>query len=99
MRVAIHTRLREDGVEGYEAAHRDIPAEIVDLLHEGGATGWTIWRNGLDLFHLVECEDFDALIVFVSKHDADKAWQARVGEFRDFSLLGGDQPLPVIFEL
>jgi L-rhamnose mutarotase len=99
MRVAIHTRLREVGIEGYEAAHSDIPAEIVALLREGGVTGWTIWRNGVDLFHLVECEDWERLGAFLAEQDADKAWQARVGEFRDFSLVGGDQPLPVIFEL
>jgi L-rhamnose mutarotase len=99
VRVAIHTRLREDGIEGYQAAHDDIPAEIVDLLKAGGATSWTIWRNGVDLFHLVECEDWAALQAFMSDKEADHAWQARVGVFRDFSLVGGDEPLPVIFAL
>jgi|SRR5690348_1094232 L-rhamnose mutarotase len=99
MRVAIHTRLREDGIDGYQAAHDDIPAEIVELLKAGGATSWTIWRNGVDLFHLVECEDWDALGAFMAQHEADAAWQARVGAFRDFSLAGGDRPLPVVFEL
>ena len=99
MRVAIHTRLREDGIEGYQAAHDDIPAEIVDLLKAGGVRSWTIWRNGVDLFHLVECEDWDALGEFMATKEADQAWQARVGRFRDFSLVGGDQPMSLVFEL
>jgi hypothetical protein len=35
----------------------------------------------------------------MSEQEADHAWQARVGVFRDFSLVGGDEPLPVIFAL
>ncbi len=99
VRVAIHTRLREDGIEGYEAAHRAVPAEITDLIRGGGATAWTIWRNGVDLFHLVECEDYERLVAFVSRHEVDQEWQARVGEFRNFSLVGGDSPMSVVWAL
>jgi L-rhamnose mutarotase len=99
MKVALHTRLREDGIAGYQAAHDAIPRVIRELLREGGASSWTIWRHGVDLFHLVECEDWEALQAFMAQHDEDKEWQARVGQFRDFSLVGGDTPLPVVFEL
>jgi L-rhamnose mutarotase len=99
VRVAIHTRLKPEGVTGYEQAHAAVPPEIPELLRAGGCTAWTIWRNGVDLFHLVECEDWDAVQAFMSDKEADHAWQARVGVFRDFSLVGGDQPLPVIFAL
>ena len=99
MRVAIHTRLKAEGIAGYEQAHDTIPSEIPELLRAGGCTAWTIWRNGVDLFHLVDCEDWEALQAFMSEQEADHAWQARVGVFRDFSLVGGDEPLPVIFAL
>jgi L-rhamnose mutarotase len=99
MRIALHTRLREDGILGYEQAHDDIPQIISELLREGGVTSWTIWRNGVDLFHLVECQDWEALGAFMAEQEADREWQARVGRFRDFSLVGGETPLPVIFEL
>jgi len=99
VRVAIHTRLRPEGITGYEEAHDDIPAAIPDLLRAGGCTAWTIWRNGVDLFHLVECEDWEALQAFMADKADDQAWQARVGQFRDFSLVGGDEPMPVLFEL
>lgn len=99
MRVAIHTRLRADGIQGYEDAHDDIPPRIVELLRAGGATEWTIWRNGVDLFHLVECEDWTALGTFMAAQAEDAEWQARVGAFRDFTLVGGDQPMRKIFTL
>jgi L-rhamnose mutarotase len=99
VRVAIHTRLKPEGVTGYGQAHDDIPPEIPELLRAGGCTAWTIWRNGVDLFHLVECEDWDALGEFMAAQEADQAWQARVGRFRDFSLIGGDQPMALVFEL
>jgi L-rhamnose mutarotase len=99
VKVALHTRLRPDGVEGYQDAHDHIPPVIRELLRTGGAASWTIWRNGVDLFHLVECEDWDALQAFMARHEEDAEWQARVGQFRDFSLAGGDTPMPVVFEL
>lgn len=99
MRVAIHTRLRPEGVAGYQRAHDEIPPEIPALLRAGGCTDWTIWRNGVDLFHLVECEDWEALKAFLADQDADRAWQARVGVFRDFTLVGGDEPLARVFAL
>jgi L-rhamnose mutarotase len=97
--VAIHTRLKPEGIAGYEEAHDHIPAAIPELLRAGGCTAWTIWRNGVDLFHLVECRDWEALQAFMADKAEDKAWQAQVGEFRDFSLLGGDEPMRMIFEL
>ncbi|NUP53520.1 MAG: L-rhamnose mutarotase [Catenulispora sp.] len=99
MRVAIHTRLKPEGIAGYEQAHDTIPPAIPRLLRAAGCTGWTIWRNGVDLFHLVECEDWEALKAFLADKEEDQAWQRQVGAFRDFSLPGGDAPLPMIFEL
>lgn len=99
MKVALHTRLLADGVAGYQEAHDTIPPAIRELLRRGGATSWTIWRNGVDLFHLVECEDWEILQAFMAEQDEDREWQERVGRFRDFSLAGGDVPMPVVFEL
>jgi len=99
VRIAIHTRLKPEGIAGYEHAHDNIPPAIPKLLRAGGCTEWTIWRNGVDLFHLVECEDWEALKAFMAEQEADHAWQAQVGAFRDFTLVGGDEPMPVIFEL
>ncbi|MFF3483140.1 L-rhamnose mutarotase [Streptomyces sp. NPDC002701] len=60
MRVALHTKVRADRVDAYEAAHREVPAALTDAIRAAGATSWTIWRSGPDLFHLLECEDYAA---------------------------------------
>lgn len=99
MRIAIHTRLKPEGIAGYEHAHDHIPPAIPELLRAGGCSAWTIWRNGVDLFHLVECDDWKALQAFMAEQEADQAWQAQVGVFRDFTLVGGDELMPLIFEL
>jgi L-rhamnose mutarotase len=62
MRVALHTRVRPDRVAAYEAAHREVPEELTDALRAAGATAWTIWRSGTDLFHVLECEDHARLL-------------------------------------
>ncbi len=55
MRVALHTKVRADRVEEYEAAHREVPVALTDAIRAAGATSWTIWRSGTDLFHVLEC--------------------------------------------
>ncbi|GGU02475.1 hypothetical protein GCM10010289_24040 [Streptomyces violascens] len=54
MRVALHTRVRADRIAQYEAAHREVPPELRAAICAAGATSWTIWRSGTELFHLIE---------------------------------------------
>ena len=56
MRVALHTKVRADRIAEYEAAHREVPEELTAAIRAAGATSWTIWRSGTDLFHLLECD-------------------------------------------
>jgi L-rhamnose mutarotase len=53
MRIALHTKVRADQVAAYEAAHRAVPDELTAAIRAAGATSWTIWRSGTDLFHLL----------------------------------------------
>ena len=103
MIVALHTRVHADKIEEYEAAHREVPEELVAAIHEGGATTWTIWRSGTDLFHVIECEDYHALIAHLGKQAVNVAWGERMAELvdgaRDYSSGEGDEPLPTIWRL
>ncbi|MFI9100184.1 L-rhamnose mutarotase [Streptomyces fildesensis] len=103
MRVALHTKVREDRIEEYEAAHRQVPAELVTAIRAAGATSWTIWRSGTDLFHVLEVEDYAAMIAELAKLPVNVAWQARMGELteiaHDYSAGGSDASLPVVWEL
>jgi L-rhamnose mutarotase len=85
MRVAMHTRLRPDRVADYEAAHREVPAELTAAIRAGGTTSWTIWRSGVELFHLLECDDPAALFTGLESLPAQIAWAARMADLVDDS--------------
>ncbi|MFJ9348546.1 L-rhamnose mutarotase [Streptomyces sp. NPDC101237] len=103
MRVALHTKVRADRVDAYEAAHREVPAALSDAIRAAGATSWTIWRSGTDLFHVLECADYGALLAELEKLPVNVAWQARMAELldvvHDYSGAGTDAGLPVVWEL
>jgi L-rhamnose mutarotase len=103
LRIALHTRVRADGIDDYEAAHRAVPPELTDAIRAGGATAWTIWRSGTDLFHVIDCEDYAALLAYLSAQPVNTAWQARMAGLldvvHDYSAGGADAALPVVWEL
>ncbi|RFU82981.1 L-rhamnose mutarotase [Streptomyces triticagri] len=103
MRIALHTKVRADRIEEYEAAHREVPVELTDAIRAAGATSWTIWRSGRDLFHLIECEDYPRMIAELEKLPVNVAWQARMSELldvvHDYSSEGADAGLPAVWEL
>jgi L-rhamnose mutarotase len=103
MRIALHTRVRTDRIEEYEAAHREVPEELAEAIRAGGATSWTIWRSGTDLFHVIDCEDYDALIAHVGAQPVNSVWQARMSELlevvHDYSAGSADAALPVVWGL
>ncbi|MFJ4898062.1 L-rhamnose mutarotase [Streptomyces sp. NPDC088727] len=103
MRVALHTKVRADRISQYEAAHREVPAELTRAIRAAGATSWTIWRSGTELFHVIECEDYARLLAELEELPVNVAWQARMDELldvtHDYSSDGAGAGLPVAWEL
>lgn len=103
MRIALHTRVRADRIEEYEAAHRAVPAELTEAIRAGGARQWTIWRSGTDLFHVIDCEDYAALLAHLNAQPVNAAWQARMAGLldvvHDYSADGAAAALPVVWDL
>ncbi|MFF2410730.1 L-rhamnose mutarotase [Streptomyces sp. NPDC058092] len=103
MRIALHTKVRADRIEEYEAAHGEVPAELTTAIRAAGATSWTIWRSGTDLFHVIDCEDYAALLAELEKLPVNVAWQARMAELldvaHDYSSDGAEAGLPIAWEL
>ena len=115
MRVALHTKVRADRIEEYEAAHREVPEELTAAIRAAGVSEWTIWRwgsprasavergGGTDLFHLLEVADYPAMIAAPEKLPVNIAWQARMAGLldvaHDYSADGADASLPVVWEL
>jgi len=100
-RVALHTRLRPGKEQEYEQVHAVIPADLDAALREAGVRTWRIWRDGPDLFHVVEVEDYQAMRHALREHPANVPWQARMAELLavqdDYS--GGDSGVRLVWEL
>lgn len=102
-RVALHTRLKPGAEAAYEQAHREVPAELTAAMRAAGVHAWTIWRSGLELFHVIECDDYAALLAELEQLPVNVTWQARMAELlavtHDYSGAGAAQGLPVAWEL
>jgi len=103
MKIALHTRVRADRIEEYERAHAQVPAGLTDAIRAAGATSWIIWRSGTELFHLIECADYAALLAALEGNPVNAVWQARMAELldtvHDYSGGGADAALPVVWQL
>lgn len=103
MRIALHTRVRADRIAEYEQAHREVPPELTAAIRRAGATSWTIWRSGTDLFHLLDCENYATLLAELEQLPVNLAWQARMAELldvvHDYSADGAAAGLPVVWQL
>ncbi|KZM74114.1 L-rhamnose mutarotase [Nocardia terpenica] len=101
MRIALHTRLKPGMAEEYRQAHREVPPELEAAIRAAGATDWTIWRSGPDLFHVIECHSYHALLEQLSGLPVNIAWQQRMDTYlavpHDYS--AADAALPVVWEL
>jgi L-rhamnose mutarotase len=101
MRVALHTRLKAGKEEEYEQAHREVPPDLTAAIRASGVHAWTIWRSGLDLFHVIDCDDYAAMLESLEDLPVNVIWQARMGELlaqsHDYSDAGAG--LPVAWEL
>ncbi|MFF7590348.1 L-rhamnose mutarotase [Kitasatospora purpeofusca] len=103
MNVALHTRLLPERIAEYEAAHREVPADLAAAIRAAGVTSWTIWRSGCELFHLLECESYPRLLAELQHLPVNVAWQEKMGELldisHDYSDTGAGAGLPVVWEL
>ncbi|MEQ0558689.1 L-rhamnose mutarotase [Amycolatopsis sp. NEAU-NG30] len=100
-RVALHTRLKPGKEADYERVHAVILPELDTALREAGVRTWRIWRNGLDLFHVVEVDDYAAMRAALRDHPANVPWQARMAELLDVQddYSGGDTGIGLVWEL
>ncbi|MGP4033649.1 L-rhamnose mutarotase [Pseudarthrobacter sp. 1C304] len=99
--IALHTRLKEGRIDEYEAVHAVIPTELDSALRRAGVKSWRIWRDGLDLFHWVEVDDFAMMKAALAAEPADVAWQEQIAELLQAqeSYTDSDSGLPLVWEL
>ncbi|NEN05395.1 L-rhamnose mutarotase [Diaminobutyricibacter tongyongensis] len=103
MRIALHSVLREGREVEYLQAHATIPDDLAASFDRFGIHDWTIWRSGRNLFHLVECDDFDAAMAALQDDPANQRWQGFINDHVDhFEQLGDGwdgMVLPEVWQL
>lgn len=101
MRIALHTRLKPGAEEAYEQAHREVPPELLAAISAAGAHDWTIWRSGLDLFHVIDCDSYAELLSALADLPVNIAWQARMAGYLDVihDYSSADKGLPEVWRL
>jgi L-rhamnose mutarotase len=101
-RVGLHTRLREGAEEAYDELHRAVWPDVLAAIRRVGISRWLIFRDGRDLFHYVECNDYDGAIGELARDPANVRWQAEVAPLmetaHDYSGESSDR-LALIFDL
>ena len=102
MKVGLHTRLKPGAEERYEEHHRAVWPEVLAGIRKAGIREYVIFRDGLDLFHYIECEDYDRAIAELARSPLNQRWEAEMAPMtavaHDFSGKGDDRLLK-IFEL
>lgn len=102
MEVGLHTRIKPGAEERYEEYHREVWPEVLAEIRRSGITKYVIFRAGLDLFHYIECEDYDRAMANIAKDPASMRWEAEIATMmavtHDFSGEGSDR-MKKIFEL
>jgi L-rhamnose mutarotase len=102
MQVGLHTRLKPGVEERYEEYHRAVWPDVLTAIRRVGITKYVIFRDGLDLFHYIECANYDRAIADLATDPVNIRWQAEMAPMmavaHDFSGTSSDR-LPKIFEL
>jgi L-rhamnose mutarotase len=102
MEVGLHTRLKPGGESRYEEYHRAVWPDVLKAIRRAGITKYVIFRDGLELFHYIECDDYDKAIAALAQDRVNIRWQAEMAPMmakaHDFSGKSSDR-LPLIFQL
>ena len=94
-RIALHTRLAPGKEEEYEKVHAVIPADLDQALREAGVHTWRIWRDGRDLFHVVEVDDYQHMRAYLRDQPLPRAATiSQPPEENKLTPIACDQPTP-----
>jgi L-rhamnose mutarotase len=79
--VGLRTRLKPGMEEAYEKAHAEVWPELLAAQREFGIKQYLIFRDGVDLFHSIECENFEQAVAKLAGHPVDALWQAEMTKY------------------
>lgn len=80
---ALHSTLVPGQELAYVEAHRSVPSDLLASLTSAGVRDWAIWRQGGDLFHLIDADDYAAVAAALADDPANNRWQQQMLAFVD----------------
>lgn len=80
--TALRGRLQPGAAEAYIDAHDHIPQQLLDAQRDAGVRRWLIFQDGLDLFHVADCEDFDRSMQLLAQDPRDQSWQREMARHK-----------------
>lgn len=80
-RYAFLLRLRPGAAEAYEASHREVWPEMLQLLKDAGITEYSIYRRDDLLILALRCEDFESTWSKIDSHPVNLRWQAAMAPY------------------
>jgi L-rhamnose mutarotase len=80
MRVGFVMRLLPGAEEEYRERHANVWPEMLAELRAAGASNYSIFQRGDDLFGYLEVDDFDRFRAHMAASDVNARWQAEMGD-------------------
>jgi len=100
--VGLHTRLKPGMETAYDEAHASGWPELHAAIRAAGFKRWLIFRDGLEIFHSIECEDYERGIAELARNPINQRWQAEMAMLtevaHDYTGAASDR-LSLIFDL
>jgi L-rhamnose mutarotase len=85
MRVAFRLRIKPGKREEYVATHANVWPELLADLSAAGYRNYSIFIDGDDLFGYFECDNYEASNAAMARSDANRRWQAFMGNYLEAS--------------
>ena len=83
MKIGLHTQLKPGAEERYEEYHRAVWPEVLEGMRRVGIAKYVIFRDGLELFHYIECDDYDRAIAELARSPLNQRWEAEMAPTED----------------
>ena len=96
----LHTQLRSGAEVAYERVHQEMSLEVKDALRRAGFNKWLIFRDGRDLFHIVECTDYPGALKRFFDDPVGRRWQEEMALLLEPNDEGSIRsPMSLVWEL
>ncbi len=82
-RYAFRLRVRKDRIAAYEEAHRQVWPELLAVIKQAGISDYSIFREGTDLFFVLQADDFDRAWDAIERSEVNARWQAEMAPLFD----------------